>query len=261
MLEALWLAILQGITEFLPVSSSAHLLIFSELWDGKKLPLYLNVALHAGTLGAILWYFRSEWFSLFSKIKQDIFCGQKSHESRVLLPALIAGTLPAGLFGLFGRDMLQAVFHDSRMTLMPLAVVGILMWLVDKLTPVRKSAKQFSILDGLYVGVAQALALIPGTSRSGATMVMGRYLGLSRVDSARFSFLLGAPIMAAATVFISLELQHEWLDPRLWVCLLVSFIVGVLTIHYLLEFLKDKGFVWFAIYRCLLAGALYFILL
>ena len=146
------------------------------------------------------------------------------------------------------------------MTLMPLAVVGLLMWLVDEYTPVKKKLDRFTIWDGVWVGIAQAMALIPGTSRSGATMVMGRYLGLSRVDAARFSFLLGAPIMAAATVLIGLELGSEWFDPRLWVCLFVSFVVGALTIHYLLAFLKDKGFVWFAIYRCALAAILYFVL-
>jgi len=260
MLEALLLAIVQGITEFLPVSSSAHILIFSELWDGKSLPLYLNVALHAGTLGAILWYFRSEWALMGRSVIADIKHGKKSTESRVLFPALVVGSIPAGLFGLFGRDLIQTVFHNPRMALLPLAIVGLLMWLVDKYTPVKKPLKEFSVLDGLYVGIAQAVALIPGTSRSGSTMVMGRYLGLSRVDAAKFSFLLGAPIMAAATFLISLELRGEWFDPRLWMCLIASFVVGALAIHYLLGFLKNKGFVWFAIYRCLLAGVLYFVL-
>lgn len=246
------LGAVQGITEFLPVSSSGHLIIVSELSGGVVLPLTLNVALHVGTLGAVLAYFWRDWLAL-GKAAVARAQGQTSFESQVLIPGLIIGTIPAGVLGLLFEKDIEATFHHAAMVAFPLALVGVLLWWFDRRSRDDRPYQSLTIKDALIIGLAQACALIPGTSRSGATIIGGRILGLSRQDAARFSFLLGTPAMGGAALLKAGEIIPSLGEPQFYIGLATAFLVGILTIKYFLKFLKNYGFFWFMIYRLLLA--------
>ena len=252
-LYAVTLGVIQGITEFLPVSSSGHLIVFSHFTKGQTIPLTMNVALHMGTLLAILIYFRKEWFVLFQKTLTLIKSPDVSSSMPNMPLAIIVGTIPAGFAGLLFKDQIESYFHNPLATVPTLIIVGILMFVVDRLAQVNHQFKNITWVNGLFIGLAQALALLPGTSRSGITMIAGRLIGLSREDSARFSFLLGAPVMLGAVVLDFKNIAHGLEDPVFFVAVLVSFLVGWLTIAALLQLLRRFGFGGFAIYRILLA--------
>jgi undecaprenyl-diphosphatase len=251
--HALLLGILQGITEFLPVSSSAHLIVLSHYMDGKTLPLVLNVALHVGTFGALLVYFWRDWLRILKALVARVTKGQHSFEADSLLPGLIIGTIPAGVLGLLWEDDIERLFHNPVSVIAPLALVGIALWWVDKTRPGTHDLRHLTIKDALLVGLGQACALVPGVSRSGATIIAGRLCGLKREDAARYSFLLGTPAMAGAAVLKSKEIVAHVAEPAFLVGVTASFVTGCLCIGLLLRFLRTFGFGAFAIYRVGLA--------
>ena len=249
---AIALGIIQGITEFLPISSSGHLIVFSYFTQGQPISLTLNVALHMGTLGAILIYFRRDWFDI---IGDSISLLQKRnfHDPKAFMPtAIIIGTIPAAIIGLLFKDDIERVLHHPAVTIAPLISVGVLLYFVDKWRPQFLEIKDMNWKRGLFVGFAQAIALIPGTSRSGITIIAGRWLGFNREDSARFSFLLGAPVMMGAVLLDFKNILASITEPEFYIGLIVSFIVGYLTIAFLLTMLRKHGFAVFAVYRVVL---------
>lgn len=253
LLYAIILGITQGIAEFLPISSSGHLIIFSWLINDEPLPLELNVALHLGTLFAILIFFRKDWFIIAKATADHIFKKTPSFTSKVLLPALIIGSIPAGIIGILWKDIIEQIFHNPMSVTIPLALVGFVLWWVDqKKTNIRK-LESITIKDGIIIGLAQATALIPGVSRSGATIIAGRYLGLERGEAARYSFLLGTPAMGGAALLYGKELFLNLTNPIFITGFITSFIVGYLSIKFFLHFLKNFGFLIFALYRFALA--------
>lgn len=273
LLEICFLAVLQGVTEFLPVSSSAHLLLFSELVQGSSMSLSFNVALHMGTLFAILWCFRADWMQIWLEFFQALKASnstptnhkatlleeKNSFLSRMLqarLVKLAVATIPAGLAGILFKDQIEFYFHNTRSVIAPLALVGVLLWFVDSRAKSDKNASELSFKGCLMVGFFQALALIPGVSRSGITMLAARLLGVSRTESARFSFWLGTPVMIAAGL---VELKHLMENPNpihILLGIVVSFASGVLTMKVLLKFLGRFGFGFFAVYRLVLAASI-----
>jgi undecaprenyl-diphosphatase len=257
---AIILGIVQGITEFLPVSSSGHLILASTLVEGEALSITLNIALHMGTVGAVLIYFWQDWLKISSSTFARIKGGQKSFESDVLLPGLIIGSIPAGVIGIIFKDKIEEVFHIPLSICLPLAIVGFLLWYVDKKAPTNKTMTSLTIKDAFLIGVAQTFALIPGTSRSGATIIGGRLLGLGREDAARFSFMLGTPAMAGAAILESGTLISNFGKPEFYIGFVTSLIVGCLAIRALLKFLKHYGFLGFMIYRVALAACLFIVL-
>jgi len=252
-LYAIMLGIVQGISEFLPVSSSGHLIIASSLSDGKPLSLSLNVALHFGTLLAILIFFWKDWAKVLKGTTKFIFKKEKSFESHTLLPALIIGSIPAAVVGLTFKDQIEEHLHSPTIVAIPLILVGFLMVFCDRSFPNTKKLEGMSLKDGIIIGLAQAVALIPGTSRSGITISAGRALNLSKIDAARFSFLLGTPAMGGAFLLEARNIVEYILDPVFYVGILTSFIVGILTMRFLFKFLQKFGFVSFAIYRTVIA--------
>lgn len=256
---AVILGVVQGVTEFLPVSSSAHLIIISWLFKGEALPLSLNISLHIGTLVAVLIYFKKDWVRIVSSVLRFAKTREKSFESHTLLPGLIVGSIPAGVVGLMWKDEIEAVFHNPSFVAYPLAIVGVLLWYVDSKAPSRKSVGQITIKDAMLVGVAQACALIPGTSRSGATILGARLLGVDREGAARFSFLLGTPVMMGAALLESRDILDSLGDPVFYIGVITSIFVGIGAIHFLIEFVKRFGLAVFAIYRLVLATALFFL--
>lgn len=258
-LYAIILGAVQGVTEFLPVSSSAHLIIVSWFYSGKTLPLSLNVALHIGTLVAVLIYFKKDWLAIIRSVFVFVQKKEKNFENQVLLPGLILGTIPAGVIGLLWKDQIESIFHNPGFVVYPLAIVGVLLWYIDAKVGVSRSLRSLSLKDAILVGVAQACALIPGTSRSGATILGARLLGFDRESAARFSFLLGTPAMLGAAILEAGDIAKSLDDPVFYIGFISAVLVGIASIHFLIEFVKRFGLAAFAIYRVILALVLFFI--
>lgn len=256
------LGVIQGITEFLPISSSAHLILISSFLDGKTLPITLNIALHVGTFFAVLLFFWRDWLELIRasllSLKRRSF---DTFETRILLPSLIIGSVPAAFFGVFWQDQIEATLHHPAVTLMPLAVVGVLLWYGDAKASQSKQITALTYRDAFFIGVAQALALIPGVSRSGSTILGARLLNYSREDAAKFSFMLGTPAMAGACLLNAPDIVSGLSQPSFYLGCGVATLVGMAAIKFLLDFLKRFGFAVFAIYRCLLAAVLFYFIM
>jgi undecaprenyl-diphosphatase len=233
------------------------LIFVSELQDGKVLPLTLNVAFHLGTLAAVLFYFWKDWLAILQVLFRKHPANAADHVSSRLLPAILIGSVPAGVIGILFKDEIEQTFHHPSMTIGPLVVMGIALWAVDKYMPSRKLIKNISYRDALVIGVTQALALIPGSSRSGSTMMGARLVGYNRIESARFSFLLGTPAMLGAALLESKHLVEASHAPEFWVGIVVAGLVGCLAINILLRLVARFGFLSFAIYRIGLAVLIY----
>src|SRR4051794_207068 len=215
-LEALLLGIVQGLTEFLPISSSGHLIIvpwlqdYTFLLDHPEFNKTFDVALHAGTLIAAIAYFRHEVVSLtrgfFDAVRQRAI----ETPNQRLSVAIAVGTIPAVIAGGIGSDFIDEHLGEPWMIAVQLIVFGALLLYVDRL-PQRRNLEGAEIRDGWYIGLAQVLALAPGTSRSGITITAARYLGLDRDSAARFSFLMLIPVVAGATLFKGAHAIHDGL--------------------------------------------------
>ena len=260
LIYALVLGAVQGISEFLPISSSAHLIATSWLFNGETLPLTLNIGLHLGTVFAVLIYFRRDFIRILQALLDRGRSAEYRFEWRVLLPGLILGTVPAGVIGILFKDDIERVFHHPYAIIGPLAVVGVLLWAVDARRPQDRELRSLTIKDALIIGIFQACALIPGTSRSGATIIGGRMLGLARTDAARFSFLLGTPAMLGAAILESKGILGSVGDPVFYVGCVTAAVTGLIAIHFLLQFVRRFGFLAFAIYRIIVALTLFLLL-
>lgn len=254
-MNAAILGAVQGIAEFLPISSSAHLVIASELLQQKSMPLVVNISLHLGTTTAVLAYFWKDWWN----IGTATLGLRKSSEDRRMMGYLVVGSIPAGVIGILYQDKIEALFHHPPSTIAPLALGGILLWACDRWMPSNRGLHQLSIKDAITIGVAQAIALIPGVSRSGITMTAARTLGINKSDAARFSFLLGTPAMLGAALINYKDILEGATQAEFYVGFVSSMVVGMLAIGFLMRFLKRFSFLSFAIYRLLLAAGIYFL--
>ena len=248
-MHAALLGILQGITEFLPVSSSAHLIVMSSFVNGHTLPLTMTVALHLGTLGAVLLYFWRDWLQLAKALAARVFQGKKSFDSDCLFPGLIIGSIPAAFFGLMWEHEIESYFHSPQSVILPISLVGIALGLVDKKAPSTRTAKDITWRDAFLIGIGQACALIPGFSRSGSTILTARLLKIRREDAARYSFFLGTPAMAGAALLESKKLLGLLSSPTFYIGVSASLLTGCICIGFLLKFLRRFGFFAFAVYR------------
>lgn len=259
-IEAIALGAVQGLTEFLPVSSSGHLIVASWLMEGKPLPLELNIALHIGTLLALLLYFWRDWYLMGMGLIAQISGRQHpGREQAKLIPLLIIGNIPAAVIGFLFEKRVEAWFHHPSSVAIPLALVGIAIWLVDRKNASDRTISDITIKDAIIIGCVQTVALIPGVSRSGSTIMAGRLLRVSRADAARFSFLLGTPITGGAVLLKSGAIITHANDPAFQIGIACSFITGCLAIGFLLRFLRRFGFGAFAIYRVMLAGLIVYL--
>lgn len=245
-LQAIILGLVQGLTEFIPVSSSGHLLIVHNLMGTTENTLSFDIALHVGTLLALLLYFRKDLWNLLI----NIFA--KNKEGR-LARLLILATIPAALIGFLLGDYVDEHVRSIGVVAVSLGVVGIIMLVVDKMAKDKKNS-EVTTKQGLLIGFAQALALVPGVSRSGATMTTGLLVGLGREQAARFSFLLAVPIIAGSALGILVKNSDGLtLDLPLIVGMLTAFISGLGAIALLLNLIKRVGLKPFAYYRIILA--------
>ena len=255
--QAAVMGILQGLSEFLPISSSAHLSLAPWAFNWPAPGLAFDVALHVGTLAAVFWYFRAEWLQLiragFRMLGERRFA-RDEHERRVVL--LIVGTIPAGIGGLLLADYAETIFRTPALTACALMVMGILLWAVDRWAPSGRTLASFTVRDAFIVGVAQVAALIPGVSRSGSTITAGRALGADRASAAEFSFLLSFPITAAAAAKLVPKAINESssLAPLI-VGVITAAISGWIAISVLLKLVRTRGYAVFAVYRIALGIA------
>ena len=262
-LQVIVLAVVQGLTEFLPVSSSGHLVLVPNLAGWTDQGLVFDVAVHFGSLAAVAIFFRKDLAGLI-RGGLDLFSpGPRSTESTLALGVAL-GTIPAALAGLMLAGWIEENLRSPIVVVVTLAGWGIAMALADLFGPRERTINDVTVRDAFLIGCAQALALVPGTSRSGITITAGRILGLQRHDAARFSFLLSAPVILLATGYetLGLLLSDEpiaWL--QLAIAATVSAIVAYVCIDLMMRFVSRIGLMPFAIYRLVLAAVIVYVLL
>jgi undecaprenyl-diphosphatase len=263
------MGIVQGLGEFLPISSSAHLILVPWFfgWQGDPIidSLTFDVALHLGTLIALLGYFWRDWVEMLRAVPgllRWLAALARGDRSRKLAPAehllatIVIATIPGAVIGVLLESLAERSLRSPLLIAVTLAVVGVLLYLADRQRPQAKDLTHISWAVGLRLGVAQACALIPGVSRSGATMTMGRFLTFDREAAARYSFLLSAPITGAAVLFKLPDILTIPAGERdiFAIGVLVSGAVGALAIGGLLAYIRRAGFGAFTIYRLALAA-------
>jgi len=254
-LEALFLGIVQGITEFLPISSSGHLALLEHYLKVPGGGLGFDILLHLGTLAALLLYFRRDWLDMAHAF---ISPSRYNRPQRRMLFYLIVAVIPGALAGVLLEKKAETLFRQPARIAILLGSVGLLLILAEKLARHRRPLDSLRLGDACLIGLSQALAIMPGVSRSGITMTMALFLGFNRRSSAHFSFLLATPIIAGA----GLHHLPKWLkappEGLTFLAAALGFLGAViasyLTIKYLLRFLQHHTFYPFAVYRLLLAA-------
>jgi len=285
--QAIVLAIVQGLTEFLPVSSTAHLVLFPWLLGWKDPGFTFDIALHAGTLVAVLGYFWRYWVEMLKLVlgidsgasgpgerpgttlprdlnpKSEIGNPRSTAgpiallgENRRLLWYLIIATIPAGVAGWLFEHAAEEQLRSPIIIGLALIIVGLVMWVGERAGRHEHGLGHVGLVDSLVVGVAQAFSVIPGVSRSGSTMTAGLFRGMKRETAARFSFLLSTPIIAGAAFKKALELRHSGLPVEMrlpfLVGVVVAAVVGYLVIAVLIRYLERRTFTVFVVYRVML---------
>jgi undecaprenyl-diphosphatase len=261
-LQVVILAIVQGITEFLPISSSGHLVLVPFMFEWQDQGLAFDVAVHAGSLVAVCIFFRKDIASLLSGATQVIGGSVQSPESRMVL-AIGLGTVPAAVAGLLFASWIEQNLRDPAVIVYTLAGYGILMALADRFGGRDRNLTNVGYKDALIIGCAQALSLVPGTSRSGITITAARILGFERQDAARFSFLLSAPVILLAAGYklvqmLASDVAIAW--GQLGLGALVSCAVAYVSIELFMRVVTRVGLAPFAIYRLILAAVILYAL-
>ncbi len=273
-LQAIVLGIVQGLSEFIPISSSAHLIIVPWLfgWNDPVLDsLSFDVALHLGTLVALLVFFADDWVRLIRAGVASIVEGKIGDDvDRRMGWFIVIGTIPGGIAGVLGEKAITDLFHKPNVPIAPMAMIvmaviivllGALLFIAERIARHVRALDQVSLKDAVLIGLAQAFAIFPGVSRSGSTITAGLALGLERPAAARFSFLLAAPIVAGAGLKSLLDIYHQLKDgaispaelPLFPFGFIAAAISGYLCIHFLLRYLQKNSTDVFVYYRWALA--------
>jgi undecaprenyl-diphosphatase len=279
-LEAVILGLVQGLTEFLPISSSGHLAIVPWLFGWDEPGLAFDAALHLGTLLAVVVYFRTDLIAMFRAVPVAarhvgplLGSGDVDHpralDARLGL-LITVGCIPAGLAGVLGEDAIDDFFHsgthqDRALTLIALLLSGfaVLLWYSERVSRRDRSLRELNLVDAIVIGVAQAIALLPGTSRSGITLTAGLFRHLRRADAARFSFLLGLPVTLAAALTGLSDLSADSGDigiAQIVIGIAVSAVSGLAAIWLLLRMLQRAPTTIFTIYRLVAAAGILILL-
>ncbi|MEE8341638.1 MAG: undecaprenyl-diphosphate phosphatase [Candidatus Neomarinimicrobiota bacterium] len=250
--EAALLGIIQGLTEFLPISSSGHLVIGQKVLGVSMAGNIFEIVVHLGTLGSVLIIFWSDILQLIKSLK--------SGTTQNYIFALAIGTLPAVIIGFLFKDVITEAFENIRVIAIALLITGIILVATKFVTP---KLKDISICRGLLIGIAQAMAIVPGISRSGITISLGMYLGIAPDKAAKFSFLLAIPAIAGAGLLTGLDLMATSEPSLPWSALIVGFLssllVGWISLKWLFGLIRSGKFHWFGVY-CILIGLLSWII-
>ena len=262
-LQVVVLAIVQGLTEFLPISSSGHLVLVPTAAGWTDQGLAFDVAVHFGSLLAVCLFFRREILAILQGAGHFFTQDYQTPEARIAL-ALGIGTVPAAIVGLALAGWIEANLRSPAVIVVTLSVYGVIMVLADRLSRRDRIVADVTLRDALVIGCAQALALVPGTSRSGVTISAGRLLGFGRREAARFSFLLSVPVILLATAYemgslIISDEQVNW--TQLWVGALVAAVVAYISIDFFMRFVGRIGLLPFALYRIVLAAVILYVML
>lgn len=257
LLQLIVLALVQGITEFLPISSSAHLILVPALTDWPDQGQAMDVAVHLGTLLAVILYFWSDvWAMIRGGFK--LLMGRLDQGARTALLVAIA-TVPAVAAGFLLHEYAGDALRSIEIIAWTTIGFGILLWIADRYSMVIRDVEHLTWIDAVLIGLAQAIALIPGTSRSGITMTAGRFLGMTREGAARFSLLLSIPTILAAGTLATLDLVAAG-DPTVTLDALIAgalaFLSALIAIAAMMAWLKRSGFGPFVLYRLALGGFL-----
>lgn len=260
-LQVITLALIQGLTEFLPISSSAHLILVPAITGWNDQGLAFDVAVHVGTLVAVVLYFRRELQAMLSEWTASLRGARLTPDAR-LAWAVLFGTLPAGLGGLLGEGFIETHLRSPLVIAGTTIGFGLLLWWADVSGRRQRDEYQLTWKDVVVIGAAQAVSLIPGTSRSGITITAGLAMGLTRQAAARYSFLLSIPVTLAAGGLESVHLIRQS-EAVAWSILItgaiISGISAYLCIHFFLKLLERVGMLPFVIYRLLLGIGLFWI--
>lgn len=262
-LQVIILAIVQGLTEFLPISSSGHLVLVPVFFGWTDQGLAFDVAVHFGSLIAVMLFFRKDILGLLRGGLQVLGADVATTEARMAL-GIALGTIPAALAGLMFVDWIEANLRSPTVIVFTLSGYAILMILADRLGRRNRGISEVRIKDAVLIGLAQALALVPGTSRSGVTITAAMALGFERQDAARFSFLLAVPVILLASAWSLIGLLRSdavvaW--GQLAIGVVVSAIVAYLSIEFFMRFVSRIGLLPFAIYRMILAAVILYALM
>lgn len=255
--QAFVLGVVQGLAEFLPISSSAHLALAPWALGWQDPGLAFDVALHLGTLLTVLWYFRKDWGALLVSAWQIMQSRRVTTPEQWRVIFLIIGTIPGAIAGLLLEDAAETTFRTPALMATTLMLMGVLLWAADRFLPQSRSIGEMTWRDALLVGVAQACALVPGFSRSGTTITGARLLKLDRTSAAVFSFLLSMPITAAAAVLKVPDAIAEGISPPLVVGIISAAVSSWLAISVLLKYVSRRSYGIFAVYRLLVGAAIF----
>lgn len=262
--NAVLLGIIQGITEFFPISSSAHLIaarILFNMSDAALGNLTFDIALHFGTLMAIVIYFFKDLTKMlkegFKFKKNGVYSFGALSSSGKLLWYIVIACIPAGIAGILFDDVIEMHVRESSAAPLILAgtlsIMGVLLYYIDKHSEAVTGLDSITLKQALFIGIGQMFAIVPGFSRSGTTMMMARKEKLDRASAAKFSFLLGVPVMAGAAILKFKDLTLTMIDLPFILGVITSFVVGIICIKVLMVIIKKVGFEYFALYRIVLS--------
>ena len=249
-LQYFLIGIIQGITEFLPISSSGHLVLFAQLTNWEDQGLFTDIAVHFGTLFAVIFYMRKDIFFLIINIFKLEFL-----KNKIVLKITVA-TLPSIFIGFFIFDLVSLYFRDVKVIAYSSLIFGIILYFADKTKTTKKDWKNITFVESFIVGLWQVMAFIPGASRAGVTITGARFLHFDRINSAKFSMLLSIPIILASlslSLFDIFFFKHEIINlyPSIFASS-IAFITALLSINFMIKFIKFTNFNLFIIYRIIL---------
>ena len=254
LLQIFLIALVQGITEFLPISSSGHLILLPKIMDWVDQGLEIDIAVHVGTLLAVMLYFHKDVLVIIKGFFD--LCLRKKSDGRNLFINLVVGTIPVVIVGVLIKALIENEFRNATLIGVTSIIFGVLLYIADrKPDESSKDVVKMPLKDAFLIGLSQTIALIPGVSRSGITMTFARFLGYSRTHSAKFSLLLSMPTTFAASVLILYEMSETASDARIQDALLsgiTAFVIGFLAISIMMKWLKKFSFTPFVVYRVIL---------
>lgn len=256
LVQSIVLGLVQGITEFLPISSTAHLALMPWFFNWKDPGLAFDVALHIGTLFAVIYYFWRDWTTIILESVQAVLTRnfRNNPNARTGFFIIIA-TIPGALFGILLEEQAGGILRHPIFIALSVFVFGVILFLADRFSKKQKEISEMTLLDCLIIGFAQALAIIPGVSRSGISITGGLVRNFKRDEAARFSFLISTPLIFGAILFESRHLDYASVISAPFIGgILASAVFGFLSIKYLLRYLQTKSYTVFVIYRIALAA-------